>query len=173
LILLSLGTHEQPFPRALDLVEPLVCQGERLIVQHGSTGPRPEMPNTTWVEFMSFDEVTDTMARADSVVCHAGIGTVMTALQAGHTPVVIPRRAQRGEHVDDHQLEIADRFTKRGLILCVTTETNLATLLMARRDKVAQPMGRGSVQLRRAVSDAVAAGPNRQRPFPRLSTIFR
>jgi UDP-N-acetylglucosamine transferase subunit ALG13 len=157
LILLSLGTHQQPFPRALDLIESLAHSGEDLVIQHGSTTPRPEMPNTIWVEFLAYDDLADTMAQADSVICHAGVGTIMTALQARHTPVVIPRLAQHDEHVDDHQLDIATRFAERGLVCCVTTETDLAPLLVPRSENHARQIGRGSTELRTAVSNAVAA----------------
>jgi len=167
LILLSLGTHQQPFLRALDLIEPLARNGEDLVIQYGSTPPRPEMPNAVWIEFMPYEEVVDVMAKADSVICHAGVGTIMTALKAGHTPVVIPRLAQYGEHVDDHQLDIATRFAERGLVRCVTTETDLALLLTPRGDSASRGIGKGSPELRRAVSDAVATGA-RRRFAPRL-----
>jgi UDP-N-acetylglucosamine transferase subunit ALG13 len=157
LILLSLGTHQQPFPRALDLIEPLARQGRQFIVQHGSTAPRLETPNVSWVELMPFEELVSIMARTDSVICHAGIGTIMTSLQAGHTPVVIPRQAQYGEHVDDHQMDIATRFAERGLIRCATSETDLTQLLTSRDEGNDRPIGRGSTVLRSAVSDAVAA----------------
>jgi UDP-N-acetylglucosamine transferase subunit ALG13 len=159
LILLSLGTHQQPFPRALDLIEPLARQGRHVIVQHGSTAPRPETPNTSWVELMPFEELVSTMARTDSVICHGGVGTIMTSMQAGHTPVVIPRQAQYGEHVDDHQMDIAARFAERGLIRCVTSETDLAPLLTSRGSEGEDRLiGKGSALLRAAVADAVAAG---------------
>ena len=163
MILLSLGTHQQPFPRALDLVEPLARNGENLVIQHGSTPPRPEMPNTVWIEFMSYEEVVDVMAKADSVICHAGVGTIMTALKAEHTPVVIPRLAQHGEHVDDHQLDIATRFAERSLVHCVTSETDLAPMLTPRGENSGRQIGKGSAELRAAVSDAVAAGPRARR----------
>lgn len=163
MILLSVGTHRQPFPRALDLIEPLARQGTEVIVQYGSTKPRPDMPNATWVELMAFDELVDTMERVDNVVCHAGVGTIMTALQRGHTPVVIPRQARHGEHVDDHQLEIANRFVERGLIRSVTSETDLTPLLVPRGDTTNRGIGKGSPELRAAVSKAVAAGPSRGR----------
>lgn len=164
LILLSLGTHQQPFPRALDLVETLAAQDIELVIQHGSTAPRPEMPNTTWVEFMPYTEVVNIMAEADSVACHAGVGTIMTALQAGHTPVVIPRQARYGEHVDDHQLDIATRFAERGLIRCVKSETSLMPLLTSRNEGSQNQIGNGSAELRAAVSDAVRSQPPRRRP---------
>ena len=174
MILLSLGTHQQPFPRALDLVESLTRGGEDLVIQHGSTPPRPEMPNTIWVEFMPYEEVVDAMAQADSVICHAGVGTIMTALQAGHTPVVLPRLARHGEHVDDHQLDIATRFAEQGLIRCVTSETDLAPLLTPRNEDKDRRIGRGSTALRVAVSDAVAAGSGRRHfGFPLRRKVHR
>lgn len=167
LILLSLGTHQQPFARALDLVEPLARGGENLIIQHGSTAPKPEMPNTIWVEFMAFDALVDTLAKVDSLVCHAGVGTIMTALKTGHRPVVIPRLAKYGEHIDDHQLDIATRFAERGLVRCLTPQADLAPpdlapLLTLRDAQQDGHIGKGSDTLRAAVSEAVAVGPTRR-----------
>jgi UDP-N-acetylglucosamine--N-acetylmuramyl-(pentapeptide) pyrophosphoryl-undecaprenol N-acetylglucosamine transferase len=151
LILISLGTHQQAFPRALDLIEPLAGRYGDLVIQHGSTSPRPNWPDTTWIEIMAFDDLTRAMSEAKSVVCHGGVGTVMTALQKGHTPVVIPRLACHREHVDDHQMEIAEHFAERGLVRCVTTETDLAPLLSPRSAEGSRRLGRGSEALRRAV----------------------
>jgi len=50
----------------------------------------------------------DRLAReADVVVCHAGVGTLLRLWQHGIYPIVVPRRQMRGEHVDDHQLQVA------------------------------------------------------------------
>lgn len=129
------------------------------MIQHGSTVPRRDMPNTTWVEFMSFEELVSTMAKAESVVCHAGVGTIMTALKNGHTAVVIPRQASHNEHVDDHQMDIATRFAERALVRCVTTEADLAPLLVLRSADGYRRLGHGSSELRRRVLDAAAGEP--------------
>jgi UDP-N-acetylglucosamine transferase subunit ALG13 len=144
LILLSLGTHQQPFPRALDLVEPLAKNGKNILIQHGSTPPRPDMPNTTWTAYMAFEDLVDAMINAESVVCHAGVGTIMTAVKAGHTPVVIPRQPGRGEHIDSHQLDIANRYAEQGLVRCVTCETDLAPMLVPRSIGPSSTIGKGS-----------------------------
>jgi UDP-N-acetylglucosamine transferase subunit ALG13 len=107
---------------------------------------------------MSFDDVVDTMMRAESVICHAGVGSIITALQVGHTPVVVPRLAVHGEHVDDHQLDIATRFAERGLVRCVTTATDLTPLLTPRNIHEDRPIGKGSMALRAAVAEAVTLG---------------
>jgi hypothetical protein len=80
---------------------------------------------------------------------------------------VVPRQARLGEHVDDHQMDIARHFAERGLIRCVTSETDLAPLLSARGVPTGV-LGRGRGELRAAVSDAVAARPHGRRTALRL-----
>ena len=168
MILVSLGTHQQSFPRALDLVEPLATAGNEILIQHGSTAPRPDVPNTLWVESMPFDGLVHAMNEADSVICHAGVGTIMTALKAGHKPVVIPRQPGLGEHVDAHQMDIASRLHEYGLITCVSDATELAPLLTRRQEGQGQRIGEVGDELRDAVLRAVASGPRRGRLSLRL-----
>jgi UDP-N-acetylglucosamine transferase subunit ALG13 len=159
LILVSLGTHQQPFERALDLVQSLTVRDEEILIQHGSTTSRPDVPNTRWVKFMAFEDLVTAMRQAESIVCHAGVGTIMTAMQTGHTPVVIPRQARFGEHVDDHQVELATSFAGRGLVFCVTVEKDLCPLLRPREAGAGQRIGKGSKQLREAVLRAASSEP--------------
>lgn len=77
-------------------------------------------------------ELRDAIAEADLVVAHAGIGSTLSALDAGHRPVLLPRRASRGEHVDDHQVLIADSLAARGLaVVREATELTAADLRAA------------------------------------------
>ena len=68
---------------------------------------------------MSFDELDDEMAAADAVVTHAGIGSVLLAMMHGHRPIVMPRRSDLGEGVDDHQVMFARRLEREGLATVV------------------------------------------------------
>lgn len=54
---------------------------------------------------------------ADVVVAHAGVGTALSALIAGRIPVLVPREQAHGEHVDDHQSQIASELQARGLAI--------------------------------------------------------
>jgi UDP-N-acetylglucosamine transferase subunit ALG13 len=116
LILVTLGTHEQPFERALELVATLEG-GDEFLIQHGSTPPRPDLLNGEWVDYLEFDDLLAKMRRANVVISHAGVGSMITALRNGKLPVVLPRLARFGEHVDDHQLQLAERFAAQGLVL--------------------------------------------------------
>jgi UDP-N-acetylglucosamine transferase subunit ALG13 len=70
-------------------------------------------------------ELRAAIASADLVVAHAGIGSALDALDAGVCPVLLPRRADRGEHIDDHQRGLAEHLAGRGL--AVMAEADLVT----------------------------------------------
>ena len=63
---------------------------------------------------MSPKECTDRMVAADAIIAHAGMGTILTALEMGKPLLVMPRRAELGEHRNDHQLATAMRFADLG-----------------------------------------------------------
>ena len=60
-------------------------------------------------------ELREEIAKADIVISHAGTGSILTALSLGKRPVVVPRRAAHGEHVDGHQDDLADYVAGAGL----------------------------------------------------------
>jgi UDP-N-acetylglucosamine transferase subunit ALG13 len=66
------------------------------------------------------------------VVTHAGVGTILTALQLGTRPVVVPRLHAFAEAVDDHQVALARRLDSAGLVTLVEELDHLA-------DAVASP----------------------------------
>ncbi len=66
--------------------------------------------------------LSDAMAEADVVVAHAGVGTALAALELGICPVLVPRRLAHGEHVDDHQTQIAGELARRELALSVEAD---------------------------------------------------
>ncbi len=85
-----------------------------------------------WVDFLEFDVLAERMREARVVVCHAGVGSIMLARRCGHRPVVMPRRFELGEAVDDHQLHLARRLHKSGLVTLVEDERELAVAIVAR-----------------------------------------
>jgi UDP-N-acetylglucosamine--N-acetylmuramyl-(pentapeptide) pyrophosphoryl-undecaprenol N-acetylglucosamine transferase len=61
-------------------------------------------------------ELSQAMAESDVVITHAGIGSAITALEAGKRPIFVPRRRRFNEHIDDHQTFIATELEKRQLV---------------------------------------------------------
>jgi UDP-N-acetylglucosamine--N-acetylmuramyl-(pentapeptide) pyrophosphoryl-undecaprenol N-acetylglucosamine transferase len=164
LIFITLGTHGQPFGRALDLLATLTPD-EDLVVQHGITPPRPEMAGVRWVEYFDWDKMVETMRRADAVVSHAGVGSAVTALRAGKRPVLVPRLGGFGEHVDDHQLQLSTRFSERGLAFICRPGDKLAPLVELARQAGPIPGTGSGADLAQAVARA-ALGNRFREPRP-------
>ena len=106
-----------PFDRLVNGVAALAPgkgRPTRIVAQVGAGGARPAGLDAR--ENIDFEEMTSVLQRAKVVFCHAGNGSLMTALQAGCRIVAMPRRGALGEHWDDHQLEIIRAFAARGVI---------------------------------------------------------
>ena len=71
-------------------------------------------------------DLIQAIREADVVVAHAGVGAALITLEAGKCPVLVPRRRARGEHVDDHQTQIATELGNRAL--SVPSEADELTL---------------------------------------------
>ena len=135
MIFVSVGTHEAPFDRMLRAVDELRLD-EDVVIQHGPSRVRSE--GAVEVEYLSFDEVVDYIREARAVVMHAGVGSVMISLANGKRPIVMARLQRFGEHVDDHQLELARRLEESGLVTVVDDAAALAEALAGD----AEPPGR-------------------------------
>ncbi len=68
-------------------------------------------------------ELEAATAAADVVISHAGVGSALTTLRCGKRPILVPRDAGLGEHVDDHQRQIAIELASRDLALFRTPES--------------------------------------------------
>lgn len=67
-------------------------------------------------------ELIQSIGEADVLVAHAGVGAALAAFEVGKCPVLVPRRIAHGEHVDDHQTQIARELADRGLALSVEAD---------------------------------------------------
>lgn len=67
-------------------------------------------------------ELQSAIEAADVVIAHAGMGSALGAMDAGKCPILVPRRKQFGENVDDHQFSIASELVKRDLAIVRSVE---------------------------------------------------
>ncbi len=66
------------------------------------------------------------VGEARLIVSHAGIGTVLTAARCQKPILLMPRRADFGEHRNDHQLATVGKLAGRPGILVAADESELA-----------------------------------------------
>jgi UDP-N-acetylglucosamine transferase subunit ALG13 len=82
-------------------------------------------------------DLHDAIASADVVIAHAGCGSSIDALAAGKKPVLVPRRGEYGENVDDHHALIAEELDSRGLAIARSVDAlTLEDLQLAARGSV-------------------------------------
>lgn len=125
-----------PFDRLSRLVADAKARGElpeRVVLQTGESGFRPELDGVEVHETLPFDRVRELLKTADVVVCHGGTGSLITALREGCRVVALPRRFDLGEHYDDHQSEITEAFQARGLIVSMGADESFSSALARAR----------------------------------------
>lgn len=79
---------------------------EEVFAQIGEGNYVPQ--HMRYVRRLSQPEFAATMAQAEMIVAHAGMGTVITAGRLGRPLVLLPRRYELGEHTTDHQIATAN-----------------------------------------------------------------
>ncbi|PPK97245.1 UDP-N-acetylglucosamine:LPS N-acetylglucosamine transferase [Kineococcus xinjiangensis] len=116
-IFVTVGTiRPYRFDALVDRVKAVLPADAEVTWQLGSTR-RTDLPGTV-LEHVSSEEFDRLAREATTVVTHAGVGSVIRLLELGARPVVVPRRASRGEHVDDHQLETLEALRRLDGVVC-------------------------------------------------------
>jgi UDP-N-acetylglucosamine--N-acetylmuramyl-(pentapeptide) pyrophosphoryl-undecaprenol N-acetylglucosamine transferase len=127
-IFATVGSHPTfGFDRLLRALEAVDLT--ELVVQFGPG--KPPAGARRAVAWMTFEEIVDHMSRASHVVSHAGVGTVLCAIQAGHVPIVFPRLQRFGETVDDHQREFARAIERTKQAIVVEDAEQLSSALQS------------------------------------------
>ena len=104
----------RPFDRLVKEMDRIAGElNEKVVMQIGSTGYEPK--NCEYFRFMPRKDIEEFYGGARVIVCHAGGGSVLTALQHSKPLVLVPRSKSHGEVFDDHQLEIARQMESRGV----------------------------------------------------------
>lgn len=117
-----------PFRRMMEALS--VLPADELYVQHGLATPPPCARADA---FLPFGRIVELMEEAEVVVCHAGVGSIVCALRAGHVPVAFPRLKRYSEIADDHQLELAEALTARGKVTIASNGPELLNAVASSR----------------------------------------
>ena len=120
-VLVMLGTLDFPFDRLVTALLAAAPRDTTWIWQLGSTPAPRGLPGHAFTTVES-SELDGFARQATMVVTHAGVGSALTALNNGVSPILVPRLKAFGEHVDDHQAELADVLHQAGLVRSVTVD---------------------------------------------------
>lgn len=120
MIYVAVGTQKFQFNRLLSTLDEMVACGaidEEVFAQIGHSDYHPQ--NYAFADFLSKDEFDNYVKKCDLLITHSGVATIIAGLKYSKPVIVVPRLAKFGEHVDDHQVQIAESFyEQKYVIMC-------------------------------------------------------
>ncbi len=124
MIFLTVGS-QLPFDRLTDAVDGWAASrpGVEVFGQVGNTEEPPV--NFPSVATTSPEEYQRRFAEADLIVAHAGMGTIIAALEAGKPLLMLARLARLGESRNDNQVGTARHFRTFGIFEVVESESEI------------------------------------------------
>ena len=118
MILVLLGTQHNEFTRLLQEIDECIKStkiDEEVIVQAGFTKyESKKMRIFDMIPKLDLDEFVE---RADLVITHGGVGSIIMALNKNKKVIAVPRLHEYGEHVNDHQRQIIKVFSEKGYLI--------------------------------------------------------
>ncbi len=156
MIFVTVGS-QMPFDRLISAVDAWAGARGRddLVAQIGETELEPR--SLTWSQRLSATEFERHCRDATAIVAHAGMGSILTALQYGTPILVMPRRADRRETRNDHQVATATRLAERGLVHVAMDDDDLPAQLdrLGELDASSRISADASPQLLVAIREAI------------------
>lgn len=160
MIFVSLGTQDKPFNRIIDYVLSLKeevkeleeLEDTKIVFQIGQTKLSEEEKNRiiklnnnkenkeknneennediTVFSMLKPEEMKKYIIDSSFVITHAGVGTIMECVENNKEIVVLPRKEEYEEHVNNHQEEIAFEMEKNGLLYKVDTYEKMKEIVI-------------------------------------------
>lgn len=131
MIFLTIGTHE-PFDRlveAMDRIAPEIPDTQ-IIAQLSSTSYAVTSKNIAVKSFVAPSEFTAYCRDAGFIIGHAGMGTIITALEMGKVIIVFPRKGDLKETRNNHQMATVKKLEAMNYIHVAYDEEQLRNLVL-------------------------------------------
>ena len=129
MIFVTIGTQE-PFDRLIKVMDELALELKDIEIIAQVSQTNYKIKNMKILNFVAPAEFNKYFSEAQLVVSHAGMGTIISALEQKKPIIVMPRLMQYKEHRNEHQLATANRFDKLGYIHVAYNEDELKNRLI-------------------------------------------
>ncbi len=119
MILVTLGTQDKQFYRILEALEDKLDKhliDDEVVVQAGCSADFKSKYMKIF-DLIPMDEFDEMIKKCDLLITHGGVGSIITGLKNNKKVIAAARLSKYNEHVNDHQLQIIDNFSKEGYIL--------------------------------------------------------
>ena len=116
---------QAPFDRLLSIIDNWAVNQDTYSVIAQTANSEIYFKNMTCFDYLEPDVFNEYFNNADVIIGHAGMGTIINALENKKKLVVFPRLVKYNEHRNDHQHHTAFGFDKLGLINVAYNEKDL------------------------------------------------
>ena len=130
MIFVTVGTQKFQFNRLLQLVDDLVAHAiieEEVFAQIGNSDYQPQ--HYKFQKFLNKTDFESMVEQCNILITHSGVATIIIGLKYEKKVIVVPRLEKFREHVDDHQVQIAQSFSKQNLVMMCGEKDNLGELI--------------------------------------------
>lgn len=158
MIFVVLGTQKFQFNRLLAQMDSLIERNllaEDVFAQTGNSGYVPR--HYPYAPFLDKEPFEEKMAACGLLIAHGGVGTIISGLSKYKPVIVCPRRKAFGEHVDDHQFEIARAFSQRKHALLCDDMDKLSDAIAQSREFCFEPYRSHREQVIRTIEAFLSA----------------
>jgi len=128
MIFVTVGTDEHDFSRLVKKMDELPGKN---VMQIGHTKYEPK--KAEWFRFEKNSVIEGLYKKADIIVTHGGAGSIIRSLKGGKVPIVVPRLKKHGEHLNDHQLDLARGLEGKGRVVLVEDVELLGKMIKRRK----------------------------------------
>lgn len=156
MIFCIVGSQKFQFDRMIREIDRLAGSGvicDEVVAQIGACSYEPK--HLKWQRFMDKDEFDSNIRSCDLLITHAGEGSIMTGLLMGKKVIAIPRYQHLGEHVSDHQLQIARAMEKQKCLINVEDTKELEHVLLNLDSYELEPYVSGKAQIMKLICNFI------------------
>jgi UDP-N-acetylglucosamine transferase subunit ALG13 len=130
MIFVTIGT-QIPFDRFIKAIDEIaILTDETIVVQTFKNQYRPQYVQP--VNFLTPDEFKDFINQARLIVSHAGMGSILSAMEYKKPIIIFPRLASLGEHRNDHQIVTAMKMNELGYVHVAYDKRQLKELILTK-----------------------------------------
>lgn len=152
MVFLTVGM-QLPFDRLVAIVDDWAGSTFTEVVAQIGASER-KFRNIVTFRFLESNEFQEHVGKASVVVAHAGVGSILTAIEREKPIIVLPRRVAHGEHRSDHQCEMIVRFRDIEGVYPAKDSEEIVSLLN-RRHELRSPRRIGSYAPKRFINELI------------------
>jgi UDP-N-acetylglucosamine transferase subunit ALG13 len=142
MIFVTVGTHEQQFNRLVEYMDKwAIDHDEEVVIQTGFSTYEPK--KVIWSKLYPYETMLEMVDKARIIITHGGPSSFVMPLQKAKIPIVVPRRSELGEHVNDHQILFARAVEKRQANIILVEDVERLGKVIENYDEIVRGMTEG------------------------------